>query len=334
MSETSKTPSRVLVADIGGTNARFALADLATLEISSVRTLAGADYPNLADAMKAYLQDITKPVSHAGIAVAAPLDADEIKFTNSPWSFARSELAAEVGLEAVHVFNDFEALSLSLPYLTPEQLHQIGGGAPVVHAPKAVLGPGTGLGVAGLVWSGAEWVALPGEGGHMTLGAEDERELALIERLRKGRTRLSAERALSGPGLSDLHQAVATSHGHSLEVLAPAEVEKRALSGEDEIAAEALDVFVTWLGRFAGDVALLLGAHGGVYLGGGIAPKMLGRLTQGDFREAFEHKGRMKAFVEPIPIYVILAEFPALTGAAAGLRSRLATHATKDSQPG
>lgn len=334
MSQTSNLPSRVLVADIGGTNARFAVADLATLEIVSIRTFAGADYPNLADAMKAYLKDIPEPVSHAGIAVAAPLDADEIKFTNSPWSFVQSKLAAEVGLEAVHVFNDFEALSLSLPHLTPNELHQIGGGEPVPHAPKAVLGPGTGLGVAGLVWSGAGWVAVAGEGGHMTLGAENERELALIERLRKGRARLSVERALSGPGLSDLHQAVAASHGHNIEVLAPVEVERRALSGEDAIAAEALDVFVTWLGRFAGDVALVLGARGGVYLGGGIAPKLLGRLIQGDLREAFEHKGRMKAFVEPIPIYVIIAKFPALTGAAAGLRSALTAQGFDNDQPG
>ena len=168
----------------------------------------------------------------------------------------------------------------------------------------------------------------------MTLGAEDERELALIERLRKGRSRLSAERALSGPGLSDLHLAVAASHGHNLEPLAPADVEKRALSGEDEIAAEALDVFVTWLGRFAGDVALVLGAHGGVYLGGGIVPKMLDRLTQGDLREAFERKGRMTAFVAPIPIYVIIAEFPALTGAAAGLRSALTAHVSEEGPSG
>ena len=334
MSETSHIPSRALVADIGGTNARFAIADLVTLELSALRSFPRTDHPTLAEAIVYYLKDISEPVDHAAIAVAGPVMGEEIKLTNSPWSFAKRELCVAAGLKSVHVLNDFEALSLSLPHLAPEELHQIGGQEPVSHAPKAVLGPGTGLGVAGLVWSGTDWVAVPGEGGHMTLGAEDERELALIERLRKGRARLSVERALSGPGLSDLHQAVAASHGHSVEVLAPVEVEKRALSGKDEIAAEALDVFVSWLGRFAGDVALVLGARGGVYLGGGIAPKLLARLDQGDFREAFEHKGRMKAFVEPIPIYVILAEFPALTGAAAGLRSALAARASEESQSG
>ena len=160
----------------------------------------------------------------------------------------------------------------------------------------------------------------------MTLGAEDQRELALVERLRKGREHLSVERAVSGPGLTDLHQAVAASHGHGVEPILPAEVEARALSGEDEIAEEALDVFVTWLGRFAGDVALTFGARGGVYLGGGIAPKLLSRLAQDDFRAAFEHKGRMSDYVAPIPIFVILADYAALKGAAAGLRAKLASH--------
>jgi glucokinase len=325
MSDTNKIPSRALVADIGGTNARFALADLVTLEISSVRRFPCAEHPSLADAIRSYLKDVTEPIDHAGIDVAAPVTSDEIKLTNSPWVFAQSALAGEAGLKTVHVLNDFEALALSLPHLAPDELHQIGGGDPLPHGTKVVLGPGTGLGVAGLVWSGTGWIALPGEGGHVTLGAEDAGELALVERLRKGRDRLSVERALSGPGLAELHQAVVASHGHSEEALSPAEVETRALSGEDETAEEALDIFVHWLGRFAGDIALVMGARGGVYLGGGIAPKLGSRLAQGDFRESFERKGRMKDFVAPIPIYVILAEFAALKGAAAGLRAKLAS---------
>ena len=324
MSRTSPIPSRVLVADIGGTNARFAVADLVTLELSSVRSFPSADYAGLAEAMRFYLKDVDEAVAHAGVAVAAPLLEDTVQLTNAPWAFAQSTLAAEAGLEEVHLFNDFQALSLSLPYLTAADLHQIGGAAPVEHGPKIVLGPGTGLGVAGLVWSPAGWVPVSSEGGHATLGAENESELQLIERMRKGLDRLSAERALSGPGLTDLHQAIAASRGHSEEVLEPVEVERRALSGNDEVAVEALDIFVSWLGRFAGDVALVFGARGGVYVGGGIAPKLLRRLDQGDFREAFERKGRMTEFVAPIPIYVILAAYPALTGAAVGLRSRLA----------
>jgi glucokinase len=321
---TNKNPSRALVADIGGTNARFALADLATLELTAVRSFLNADHASLSAAIRFYLQDVGETVAHAGLAVAAPLLDDKVQLTNAPWSFSQSMLAGEAGLETVHLFNDFEALSLSLPFLTGEELHQIGGRDPVERAPKIGLGPGTGLGVAGLAWSPSGWIALPSEGGHVTLGAENESELALVERLRKGRERLSVERALSGPGLTDLHQAIAASHGHSAEPLTPFEVEQAALSGNDEIAEEALDVFVAWLGRFAGDVALVAGARGGVYLGGGIAPKLLSRLIQGDFREAFERKGRMQDFVAPIPVYVILAEYPALKGAAVGLRAKLA----------
>jgi len=324
MREKSDIPSRALVADIGGTNARFAVVNLHTLELSGVRSFPNADHPGLAEAIRFYLKDVDETVAHAGLAVAAPLLEDKVQLTNAPWSFSQSTLAGEAGLEGVHLLNDFEALSLSLPYLTGEELHQIGGRDPVEHAPKAVLGPGTGLGVASLVWSPSGWIALPSEGGHVTLGAETESELALVERLRKGRERLSVERALSGPGLTDLYQAVAASHGHPAETLAPFEVEQLALSGNDEIAEEALDIFIAWLGRFAGDVALVVGARGGVYLGGGIAPKLLSRLIQGDFREAFERKGRMEEFVAPIPVYVILAEFPALKGAAVGLRAKLA----------
>jgi len=328
MDETSEIPSRALVADIGGTNARFAVADLATLELTAVQSFPSAEHPTLAAAIAYYLksiEDTAEPIQHAAIAVAAPVAADAIKLTNASWSFAQKTLAGEAGLKTVHVLNDFEALSLSLPHLTPAELHQIGGATPLARGTKVVLGPGTGLGVAGLVWSPSGWIAVPGEGGHVTLGAEDERELALVERLRRGRERLSVERALSGPGLTDLHQAVAAAHGHASEPLEPAEVERRALHGEDAIAAEALDLFVTWLGRFAGDIALVMGARGGVYLGGGIAPKLVTRFAQDDFRAAFEQKGRMTDFVAPIPIYVILAPFPALKGAAAGLRARLAT---------
>ncbi len=320
-----KKPSpRALVADIGGTNARFALADLAALDVTDVRTFPTADHASLAEAIKCYLKDSGETVAHAGIAVAAPLHEDTVKLTNAPWVFAQSTLAREAGLEGAQVFNDFEALALSLPHLKPGELHRLGGTTPIEQAPKAVLGPGTGLGVAGLVWPASGWVAVPGEGGHLTLAAENEHELALIERMRKGLDRLSVERAVSGPGLAELYQAIAASRGLGEAPLSPAEVERHALSGEDEMAEAALDIFVSWLGRFAGDVALVFGARGGVYLGGGIAPKLLSRLEKGDFRTAFERKGRMTPFVAPIPVHVILAEFPALKGAAAGLRTKLA----------
>jgi glucokinase len=312
---------RALVADIGGTNARFGLADLERLELSEVRQVRCAEHPSLEAALGDYLGALAAPPNQAAIAVAGPVTGNEVSLTNLPWSFAKEALCRRFGFQQVRLFNDFAALALSLPHLAEAELHQIGGEAPVAHAAKAVLGPGTGLGVAGLVWSGQDWVALPGEGGHMTLGAEDERQLALLERLRKGRARLSAERALSGPGLAELYQAVAASKGLSPETLQPNDVILRGLDGEDEIAAEALELFIDWLGRFAGDAALLLGARGGIYLGGGIAPKLVRKLSAGAFRRAFEDKGRMAPYVAAIPVYVILAEFATLKGAAAALRS-------------
>lgn len=320
MDQMRPLPARALVADIGGTNARFALADLATLELSEIRQVLCADHPSLEAALGEYLGRLRDPPDQAAIAVAGPVAGANIKLTNSTWSFVKPELCGRVGFKSVQVLNDFAALALSLPHLDGADLHQIGGSAPVEHAAKAVLGPGTGLGVAGLVWSGENWIAVPGEGGHMSLGAEDERQLALLERLRQGRAHLSAEHALSGPGLAELYQAVAASQGLRPALLQPNDVLVSGLGGDDAIAVEALELFIAWLGRFAGDAALLFGARGGVYLGGGIAPKLVTKLASGPFRQAFEDKGRMAAFLAPIPVYVILAEFATLTGAAASLR--------------
>lgn len=327
MSQARPLPERALVADIGGTNARFAVVHLGTLELSDIHQVRCSEHPNLGAALGDYLGGLSDPPDHAALAVAAPVTDADISLTNSIWFFAREELCRNLGLGHLHVLNDFEALALSLPYLAENQLHQIGGAAPVEHAAKVVLGPGTGLGVAGLVWSGKGWTAVPGEGGHMSLGAEDERQLALLERLRKGRAHLSAERALSGPGLAELYRAVAASHGIEPAELQPNDVLVLGMSGEDELAIEALDLFIAWLARFAGDAALLLGARGGVYLGGGIAPKLTAKLSSGAFRQAFEEKGRRTAYLAPIPVYVILAEFATLKGAASSLRGALARKA-------
>ena len=320
MSQARQHPAHTLVADIGGTNARFALADPGTLELTELRQVRCADHPSLEAALGDYLGALFTPPDFAAIAVAAPVTGGKVSLTNSTWSFVDEDLCRKVGLMHIKVLNDFEALALSLPHLTAAELHQIGGGAPVEHAAKAVLGPGTGLGVAGLAWSGERWVALPGEGGHVTLGAEDEGQLALLERIRKGRDHLSAERVLSGPGLAELYQAVAAARGLKPAELQPNDVLVLGSSGEDEVAVEALDLFMSWLGRFAGNTALLLGARGGVYLGGGIAPKILAKLSAGEFRRCFEDKGRMAAYLAPVPVYVITAEFATLKGAAAALR--------------
>lgn len=312
---------RAVVADIGGTNARFALASLDTLELSEIRHFLCSDHPTLAGAASAYLQGLNQPPRHAAFAVAAPVVDEEISLTNSPWSFTKDELCRATGLEGALVLNDFQALALALPYLSRRELHQIGGAEPALYATKLVLGPGTGIGVAGLVWAGTEWVAVPSEGGHISLAAHTPREFKLAERLRSGRLHLSVERALSGPGLADLYRAIAASHSGEHDQLAPNDVLMRGIAGSDKIAMEALGIFVVLLGGFAGDAALLFGARGGVYLGGGIAPKMIDALSTISFRHAFENKGRMRSYLGSIPIYVILAKHATLKGAAVGLRA-------------
>jgi glucokinase len=319
-----KWPESVIVADIGGTNARFAVASLATLGLSATRQFLCAEHPSLAVAVAAYLDGLQEAPRHAAFAVAGPVTGEDVSFTNSTWSISREELRGAAGLEQLHILNDFEALALSLPYLAGEDLVQIGGGEPAPRGTKLVLGPGTGIGVAGLVWSPWGWVAVPSEGGHISLAARDQHEFDLASRLRAGRDRISVERALSGPGLAALYGAVPASQGASIEAVPPSEVLKRAKDGADAIAIEALETFIAWLGAFAGDAALLFGARGGVYLGGGIAPKLLEEIASPAFRQAFEAKGRMQSFLAPIPVYVIRAEFAALTGAAAALRAELA----------
>jgi glucokinase len=310
----------VMVADIGGTNARLALADPQTLELSHIHQTLCANHANLDAALAEYFSGLPITPRRAALAVAAPVSGEQVSLTNSHWSFRTSELCRTTGLEEIQVLNDFEALALSLPALAPIELHQIGGAKPEAHATKVVLGPGTGLGVAGLVWSG-QWLAVPGEGGHMSLGACDEGELAILRELGQGASHVSAERAISGPGLLALYRAVAADrHAPAVESV---DVVALALGG-DAVAGEALGVFIAWLGRFAGNIALAFGARGGVYLGGGIAPKIVAALSAGPFREAFEQKGRMSAYLAPVPVYVILAEFAALKGAAAALRPKLA----------
>jgi glucokinase len=317
---TRPSPRTALVADVGGTNARLALADLQTLQLTAAVSLRREGFPSLEAVAESYLRGVSERPRMAAIAVAGPVVGDTIKLTNSPWSFRREGLQAALGLDELLVLNDFEALAHALPHLGSSDLQQIGGSAPVERAPKVVLGPGTGLGVAGLVWSPAGWVAMASEGGHASLAVEDAREFAMLERLVQGRTRLSVEHVVSGPGLAETYRVLAEMAGHPMSPVEAPEVVQRALGGHDPCAQEALDRFAIWLGRFAGDAALFLGARGGVYIGGGIAPKMVDALSAGAFRRAFEAKGRMAPYLDPIPVYVItIGTKAALKGAAAAL---------------
>ena len=213
--------------------------------------------------------------------------------------------------------NDHEALAHSLPNLTAAECHQIGGGVPLQHATKAVIGPGTGLGVAALVSSQAAWAAVSGEGGHSSFAVEDAEEFALFARVQKEFGHVSAERLVSGPGLSRTYDILCEIIGQPPTGLTAAEIVGRAKGEADPLAARTVDLFGRWLGRFAGDIALAFGARGGVYIAGGIPPRILSNLTLGSFRKSFETKGRMTDYMKSIPVYVIVVDDAGLKGAAA-----------------
>jgi glucokinase len=303
-----------LIADIGGTNARFALTGTDGRP-TAVRKLAVADYPGPIEAARAYLAGRT--VREAVFAVATPVTSDWIALTNSPWAFSIRDSQGALGLDRLEVINDFTAQAMAVPWLTAEERQQIGGGAPAAGQVVGVIGAGTGLGVGGLVPLDGRWRPLPGEGGHVSFAPHDEVEAAILLQLQKRFGHVSAERLLSGPGLVNLAVALAALEGETLEIADPAQVVERARAGSCRFCDAALDRFSALLGAQAGDLALTLGARGGIYIGGGLAKRLGSFFDEARFRAAFVDKGRLAYFLEPIPTYLITRSDPGLLGAAA-----------------
>lgn len=311
-----------LVGDIGGTNARFAWVSHEGAPLADMAAYAVAGSPSLEAAMTRYLADHGKPPpAWCAIGIANPVVSDHVQMTNHHWSFSIAEVKRRFGMGRFLVINDFTALALSLPELCGDDLVQVGAGAPVPGAPLGLVGPGTGLGVSGLLPAVAERGCVPvnGEGGHATLAAMDEREEAVLAAMRARFGHVSAERAISGQGLANLHRAVCEVDGAAWSELAPADITARALDGSDAQCVAVLDLFCSFLGSVAGNVALMLGARGGVYIGGGIVPRLGSAFLQSRFRARFEDKGRFRSFLEAIPTYVVMARAPALIGAARAL---------------
>jgi glucokinase len=306
-----------LVADIGGTNARFGLVTSLGARPANVAVLAGADYDTLPDAVTAYLARHTggaRPGA-ACLAVAGPIDGDRYRLTNSTWAGSVRDLDVPYAT----LLNDFEALAVSLPHLDGDDLVSLGG-PPLGHGVKAVLGPGTGLGVGGLVPTEHGWTPIPGEGGHVTVPVVDRRELEIVRVLQaQGLPHVVAEHVLSGPGLVRLHRALAQVNGVSVPELTASDIVARL---DDSLCAETIEVFCGMLGSFAGNVALTLGARGGVYLGGGVLPRIVERVCTSDFRLRFATNPDMAAYLAAIGTALIVAPQPALTGAAAWLSQR------------
>ena len=312
-----------LLGDVGGTNARWAWQDQpgsAPQRIEVVRCQAS---PSLHASAAGYLERHGLGSAHSAcIGIATPVTGDAVSMTNyPPWTFSIRELQASLGLRRCLVINDFTALALSLPALGGADLRAVGGGRAVAGAPIGLLGPGTGLGVSGLVaLPGATgWQPLSGEGGHVTLPAGNAHEDAVLAVLRRRFGHVSAERALSGPGLVNLYEAVCAVAGVPARALQPSDVSDAALAGSDPQCTHAVQLFAGLLGSVAGNLALTLGALGGVYVGGGIVPRLGTAFDEALFRQRFEDKGRFAGYLSGIPTWVITAATPALVGAARAL---------------
>ena len=305
-------PMGWLIADVGGTNTRCAVALPGGL-LERVETFRNRDYPGLGELLGAYLGQLPpdRRPAEAILAIAAPIRGDEIRMVNINWTISVAELGRRLHLTRVTPLNDFAAQAYALPVLGAADLVPVGGGKAVDGAPKVVVGPGTGLGVAGLVQAGGRWHAVTGEGGHVTMAPSNEREARLIAIGRERFGHCSAERLISGAGLAFIHHAL-----NGGPELAPDAVGALIAAG-DPGALDAIEVFFELLATVASNLALTFAAFGGVYIGGGVTPRYLTQFRASGFRQRFEDKGRYRGFLADIPTVVIVADQPALRGLAA-----------------
>jgi glucokinase len=304
----------LLVADIGGTNARFALsAPDSTLH--DVRVLSAASYPNLEQAITAYFAGLSRPrPARACFACACPTHGPEIKFTNSPWRFLKAELKQKFQFDRFVVINDFEALAASVPSLSGAQLASLRAGTADPSSISLVIGPGTGLGVGAYVPAGkSAWAVISGEGGHIGFAPNTDPEIRLWQKMRAKYGRVSAERVLNGAGLVNVYRFMAEEAGQPAGEIDAPEISRRALAGE-EVAVNTVLMFFDMLGSVSGDLALAFGSRGGVYIGGGITPKLLDFARRSNLVSRFLDKGRVAAILQSVPIWVILEERAALYG--------------------
>ena len=324
MSEEQYRDGPRLVADIGGTNARFAL-EHGPGWFEQTETLACAGYPRFQDAARAYLERHAAgtTVRHAVIAIANPVEGDHVKMTNHCWAFSLRAARTELGLDTLLAVNDFAALAMAVPQLAASELVQVGGGAPALDGVIGLVGAGTGLGVAGMLPTRGRWTVLQSEGGHVAFSPADRREQDILAYCWQRWEHVSAERLVSGPGLALIHEALAARAGKSAAALEPAVIVERALAGSDPLCVETLDTFCGMLGTVAANLAVTLCARGGIYIGGGVVPRLGEWFARSSFRARFENKGRFSSFAARIPCFVIHAPYPALGGAAAMLAEHL-----------
>lgn len=303
-----------LIADIGATNARFALVnesgffDQKVLECNS--------FPTILEAVNSYLQLCPAKPSYAAFAVAGPVTGDAFEMTNNPWRFSVEETRGALGLVSLELMNDFQAIAMGIPFLTQKDVVQVGGQqTPKQCATIGVIGPGTGLGVAALFWDGQKYITNACEGGHVTMPAKTQREFDLFRTLRYKYSHVSAERVCSGKGLVNIYNGIRILDGHEkIPDRTPEEIAKCAIEQTCDICEESLDKMMGFLGTTAGDLALSLGAQGGIYIAGGIPAKLGDYFMRSRFRNDFETKGRFSDYLKAIPTYLIVHPFTAFVG--------------------
>jgi glucokinase len=310
------TVATAILADIGGTNARFAL--LVDSEPTLITTYAVANYPSPVEAARAYLEGPAagyQPQT-AVMAAAGPVVHGRISMTNAAWVVDAAQLRGGLALKSARVVNDFEALGWALPGFRPEDLAMIGPAMPAASATMAVMGPGTGFGLAALASDGKAEVVLVTEAGHATLPSESAREDAIIEELRARHPHVSIERALSGPGLIELYEAIAAVDKQKVAPRSSADIVAHALAGDCATSRATLEAFCAFLGSVAGNAALTLGALGGIFIAGGIVPRFIDFVRTSAFRQRFETKGRLTPYLAAVPTAVIVHPEPAFVGLA------------------
>ena len=308
-----------LIGDIGGTNARFALVNSGTLDIRNIQTLPCAEFAGPKQAIRAYLSDFAddcKPVQ-ALLAFAGPVHNDFVDVTNNHWAFSQKELKVSLELEELRLVNDFYVQAMAMPYLKDEDKLVLREGTANTTSSRVVMGPGTGLGMATLVPNGDHWQALPGEGGHTNLPVRNDLEAKIADHLRETFGVATCEHVLCGPGLENLFEAYSTIHNWNLTLKAP-EITAGAQSG-DEKCLTVINHFMDWMGCVAGNAALVTGALGGVYLAGGVLPRIKELLQSSTFLDAFNDKGCMRGYTSNIPVTLNLHSQSGLLGAAAAL---------------
>jgi glucokinase len=313
-----------LLADIGGTYARFTL-ESAPGVFERAATLRCADHEDFHAAVKAYLATLPPGrIAHAAVAIANPVEGDQVRMTNYHWQFSIEAMREQLGFDTLVVVNDFTALAMALPHLTLSDKRQVGGGQAREHSVIGILGSGSGLGVSGLIPADDGYIALGTEGGHTSFSPRDERELAILHFAWKSLPHVSFERLLSGPGLELIYRALAERAGaRAAQGLSAPEITRRALAGSDPVCVDTLDAFCAILGTAAANLAVTLGALGGIYIGGGIVPRLGAHFDRSGFRKRFEDKGRFSEYLAQIPTWVITAENATFHGVSAILAAQL-----------